>query len=330
MNHHEQSRVDERLSIATDAAEWLTRLRTADARVQREFLSWLKRSPVHVHEIVLAARTDAELREFLGEHSAEVTALRALQEPKRRRYRAWAAGFAALLLVAILIGSLASPDASVYTTGGDLRAVALADGSSIFLNRDSRVRVSLSKRQREVYLLDGQALFTVARDEARPFQVHVADSVVRAVGTQFDVHRLANTCQIAVLDGVVQIANRITGTYPRQVAAKEGVSIGATGLITAAAPIDIEKVSDWRRVIFHDKPLAEIVAEMARLNPPPKPQLRVEGAELQARRFSVDFRADDPEGLALYVTKDDDTIALTRNDNEIVLKLRTDPASPIG
>jgi transmembrane sensor len=56
----------------------------------------------------------------------------------------------------------------VYTTAvGEQRDLQLVDGSVISINAASRVRVSYSERARDVFLESGQAMFIVAKDEAR-------------------------------------------------------------------------------------------------------------------------------------------------------------------
>jgi len=50
-------------------------------------------------------------------------------------------------------------------------------------------RVRFTSNERTIDLLEGQALFRVAKDPARPFVVASDGTRVRAVGTQFDVYR---------------------------------------------------------------------------------------------------------------------------------------------
>jgi transmembrane sensor len=88
---------------------------------------------------------------------------------------------------------------------GERRSLTLADGSMVDLNARSQLRVEFSKTERRVELLNGQALFQVAKDKARPFIVHCGDATVRAVGTQFDVYRKDSGTTITVLEGRVAV-----------------------------------------------------------------------------------------------------------------------------
>ncbi len=94
----------------------------------------------------------------------------------------------------------------VYTTGvGEQHLITLGDGSAIELNAQSKIRVRYAEQQREVELLRGEALFSVAHDASRPFVVHTADTRVRALGTLFDVYRKPAETTVTVIQGTVAV-----------------------------------------------------------------------------------------------------------------------------
>lgn len=345
MNHLEQKR-RQRFALITEAAQWLARSKTADAQERLEFLRWLTHSPENVRAYLLAYRTDFELREFFDARPVEVTTspnanVVELRTPepaaaqRRRWLPSWKWAAAACIAAAVVLVVRVTPalqetwlNPNVYaTTVDEHRTVELPDGSSILLNADSRVRVSYHEL-RDVYLLDGQAMFSVANDTTKPFRVRVDSSIVQAVGTRFDVHRQAKRFEVAVLDGAVQVTTGTSGAQagqvasPTQVAAGQGVSVSATGSITTPAPIDVERVSAWQRLVFRDTPLAEIAKKFAQHNA--KPQLRVEGATLRARRLSGVF--DEPEDLLTHLSSDR-TVAIDRTGDEVVIRMRTDLAN---
>jgi transmembrane sensor len=139
--------------------------------------------------------------------------------PSRRRSTArmpWgryslAASTAFLVVAAALTLYRSWP--STYTTGiGDERTVTLADGSKVELDARSRIHVRFSKHERDIDLLDGQALFYVAKDASRPFIVTSDEAHVRAVGTQFDVYRKSGgTTAVTVIEGRVAV---LAGSAP--------------------------------------------------------------------------------------------------------------------
>jgi transmembrane sensor len=94
---------------------------------------------------------------------------------------------------------------TIATDTGEQRFVSLVDGSTLELNSRSRVRIRYSDAERDVDLIEGQALFHVAHDAARPFIVHSGTTLVRAVGTQFDVYRKDSGTTVTVVEGRVAV-----------------------------------------------------------------------------------------------------------------------------
>lgn len=110
----------------------------------------------------------------------------------------------------------------VYSTGiGEQRSLTLADGSTIALNARSRVEVRYTEDRRSVELVEGQALFQVAKNPRRPFVVRAGDARVRAVGTAFDVWRGRSGTVVTVVEGRVAVGHAarppagVTGTVLR-------------------------------------------------------------------------------------------------------------------
>lgn len=348
-------------ALAEEAAEWLIRLEDASVEEKREFVRWLKSSKDAADEVLLAKSTDILLRQLLRQGPVDLDQLRgdehnvvALPEAQSRGHRpesgakrsmlkplprwAWisSAGMALAATVALAIfapGLLPQwLHPNVYTTAvGEQRAIQLVDGSVISINAQSRLRVSYSERAREVFLQSGQALFIVAKDQARPFRVHVGNSVVQAVGTKFDVRRRSDRVSVAVVEGVVQITTDISQTLENaklaeiaratRVSAGESVNVVEAGLVTPPKAINVADVSAWqqRRLVFADNTLAEITEEFARYNR--TPHLRVEGEALRARRFSGVFDADSPDALLTYLAADE-SLAFEREGDQIVIRIR--------
>ncbi|HEX5458741.1 MAG TPA: FecR domain-containing protein [Steroidobacteraceae bacterium] len=117
-----------------------------------------------------------------------------------------------LALVAMLLTALVGItiwhqfSGDTYATAiGEQRTVALADGSTVELDSHSRVRIRYTESRRDVDLLEGQALFQVAHNAARPFIVHSGITSVRDVGTQFDVYRKPTGTVVTVVEGRVSV-----------------------------------------------------------------------------------------------------------------------------
>lgn len=93
-----------------------------------------------------------------------------------------------------------------HQTGrGQQSVTRLADGSSIALNTDTRLDVSMEGSKRLVTFVDGEALFTVARDEARPFIVDLGNARVEVLGTAFNIRRRVDVVELTVMHGLVAV-----------------------------------------------------------------------------------------------------------------------------
>jgi transmembrane sensor len=245
MQHHwaRPSKVD-RL-ILEEASEWFVDFRVGDVdgHARERFDQWLRRSPEHIRAYVDIARTYVELplvsltkmdvdsliayahsaenvvsfNDAAAQPDAHITMSAEtnrdsapLQRPERtprprRRSLAAAMGCALALTIAGAFWWQAVRFPTYATSTGERLSITLSDGSTVELNARSRLRVQFSKKERNVELLEGQALFQVAKEKTRPFIVSSVNARVRAVGTQFDVYRRTNGTTVTVLEGRVAV-----------------------------------------------------------------------------------------------------------------------------
>ena len=202
----------------------------------------------------------------------------------------WPSAVIASAVLACAAGGLVALNAYLtpnFTTGtGEQRTVQLADGSTIELNSKSRVRVLFSDRERDVELVEGQALFRVAKDPVRPFVVRSDGTRVRAVGTQFDVYRKTSGTTVTVVEGrVAVLSSPEPGSSETPASAtgpdgesKEGsavvfVSTGEQVTVTDQAVseprhADVKAATAWteRELVFDMTPLSEVAQEFNRYN----------------------------------------------------------------
>lgn len=151
------------------------------------------------HSIEAAATLEASSKSpaVMSRHGLRLT---------RRRVVAAAAS---LMAVAVTVGAFqliwqwGVP--TVATTVGEQRSIVLADGSTVELNSRSKVKVRYSEHERAIELIEGQALFHVAKDHMRPFVVSSGTTRVQAVGTQFDVYRKHDGTVVTVVEGRVAV-----------------------------------------------------------------------------------------------------------------------------
>jgi transmembrane sensor len=131
------------------------------------------------------------------------------------------------------------PESTFSTAIGQIREVVLADGSVIFLNTNTKIRVQFTEKLRGISLLQGEAQFDVAKNKLRPFIVSAGDTRVRAVGTSFTVSMLPKRpIQVLVKEGVVELqrADAATAIPVRASANIQAIAPSGAPIVTVAVP----------------------------------------------------------------------------------------------
>jgi transmembrane sensor len=309
---------EELTSISQQAARWWVVLHNVDASTaeKREFVEWVKRAPeraeaclrlARVHAAVSRAdvrwpRTSAEdlVRNALAAPDDSVVPLRphvrpTREEERRRPALRWAAGLAASVIVAAGLGWWLTPSRpeQFQTMVGEQRSVMLADGSRVTLNTASKIEVRLQADHRVVQLLQGEALFEVAHDAQRPFDVHAGNVVVRAVGTQFDIDRRAARTAVTVVEGHVAMiaADSHTGNFP-VLSAGDRVVVDSAGPGALEHNVNLAEATAWtqHQLVFHHRPLGEVADEFNRYN---VGRIEIRSPSLREQEVTGTFRSND-------------------------------------
>ncbi|MBU1777828.1 MAG: FecR domain-containing protein, partial [Gammaproteobacteria bacterium] len=181
---------------------------------------------------------------------------------------------------------------AITTEIGERRHVVLVDGTALDLNTDSKVRVKMEDGLRRVTLVRGEVLLNVAKD-ARPFEVHAADGILRDIGTTFNVRSDGETTNVAVLEGEVQI--KLSSAAPIHLRGGQQVDYQAAA-ISAIETVNTADVTAWLsgRLIFRDTPLQEVVRQLNRYHSRP---VELAGAGLGNLKVSGEFNSADRAGL---------------------------------
>lgn len=376
-----------------EAAHWWTVLHGdgVSAADRREFLAWVSRSPERIEAFLEMARMMSALRseavrwpdtpaqELIREARAarsdaipllaarnDVTGLRraAPQVGSGRRagtagWRAWlgaAAGLAAVVAAAIFW--LRLPGAAQYyeTKPGEQRSVLLADGSRVTLDSASSVEVDLRAHRRIVHLIHGEALFRVSHDPARPFDVYAEGTVVRAIGTEFNVDMRSPypAVTVTVLQGrvaVMRASQEGLAAAPTRLAApaasgelarpkllaipapagalildaSEQVVVTSSGAGVPQRVPDPAVVTAWtrRQLVFEHRPLGEVVDE---LNGYGGPRIAIDSATLRAREVTGVIQLDDPDSFLSFLADAPGVVVRRESDGTRTVTLKRDAA----
>lgn len=270
------------------AAEWVARLdRGLSTGEQEELRAWRQSNPANAR----ALRQLSELWGSMDLMKALATMFpdspqeqpAAQTAPRNAGRRATPAIAAGIVLVVALAGTaswyfLRPPDSAVagtraaaitFTTAiGEQRTVPLEDGSSLAINTASQVEVeAFDASGRELRLVRGEALFTVAHDPARPFRVRVGGRTVEALGTAFDVRLHAGgAVDVLVTDGRVRLLSGSTTTGELQRGQAMHIEPdGSTRIATLADQAMATRLA-WRQgmIVFEGQSLADALEEFSR------------------------------------------------------------------
>jgi len=238
---------ERRRRAAEEAAGWWVTLQVDEVPEfqRREFVDWLRESPVHIAEILRVAQVHGALERFerwahvpmslresdpddtniisLGERASlpEVGAssrtgdpLSGSHEPAMRLQRMWRTtkwvAMAAGILGAVLFTDflMERTRGQVIATGrAERREVVLTDESLVQVDPNTRLHVRYSKQGRDIFLEHGRAVFHVSKNHRRPFFVHSNGTMVRAVGTAFGVEHVGAATIVTVAEGKVSVSS---------------------------------------------------------------------------------------------------------------------------
>ncbi len=181
------------------------------------------------------------------------------------------AAFATVLLVSLLWFSGMTPDypQEYQSTVGELKTLALDDGTKVTLGADSHIEFELFDNRRMVRLVKGQAFFDVAKDSQKPFFVDAGKAGVMVVGTRFEVYKQLARVKVSVEEGVVKVAPSVTADFTtakvKTLTAGERVS-ATTQSLGRVEGIDKNSVSPWRegRLVYRDAVLSDVVFDINR------------------------------------------------------------------
>jgi transmembrane sensor len=316
--------------IIDQASEWFVAMRepSVSAEHREAFADWLRASPVHVGAYLEITRLWADSAGISPEFSADATAAQAdnvfplrsepghpgasHKHPVSRRL-----ALAASLLAACLLGATAwwhfTRPPTYVADVGEQRIITLEDGSTVKLNSRSRFAVSMTPQQRQVDLLEGEALFEVTHNSSRPFIVTSGEVAIRAVGTQFDVNRKRSGTVVTVVEGRVQVTGPSAGSI--FLSAGEQATVGSRGMVARQSKANIGAVTSWlqQELVFEGEPLSAVIEEFNRYSRTP---IVLSDPSLADLRINAVFHTTNPDSLLRFVTRFDG-VEIERTDNEI-------------
>lgn len=301
-------------AIVQQAIAWLVRLQSgrADGRTSEACRLWRRADAEHERAWQRVQGIGAELRADASRLPGSVKGLAidalataARQQSRRRSLKLLSA---ALVLgptawLAHEHGSVSSLLADHRSALGERRAVTLADGSVVWLNSDTAIRLRFSADQRLIELVRGEIHIASGADSGaakrRPLRVRSRHASFEALGTRFVVRQATTTTRLIVESGAVAM-------HPSHAATQ-----GATRIADAGESFDVDREWAWPATPSHhdptawidgllvadDMPLSDFLAELSRNR---GTRLSCDDAVVGLRLSGV-YRLDDIDQLLLLL-----------------------------
>lgn len=290
-----------------EAAEWFAWLESEDCTdADRErWQAWLNRAPSHREAWHLIEKIDDDFR--LASRGPAREALSAAGQSRRTALKALM-GICVAVPAAWLAGQsdLARTwNSDLQTATGEIREVTLDDGTRLWLDTASAVRLDFNDARRAIVLLAG-AIHVNTAPGSRPLQVSVDQANVRPVGTRFSVSRHEKPFTVAVEEGVVEVSDLTGGRVRVQAGEKANLDSFSTRVSNAHGS-DFAWVSG--RLVADNLPLGQLADRLNRyyqgmiVTTPAAAELRVVGAfPLDRIDQSLDALSDSLPVVVRHVT----------------------------
>lgn len=218
-----------------------------------------------------------------------------------------------------------------YAPEGQISEFKLIDGTRVWLNSGTRVRIPASfSAKNRIVTMEGEAFFQVTKDPLHPFFVNTKELSVRVMGTSFNVsaYQTEKTSEVTLIEGKVGVKEINGERLAKLLPGQQLVYEKATGR-KIKKEVDITPFEAWRdgKMIFKDKTLEYIAERLERwynvdidFNDNKIANLKFTGTILKSKplsqvleivtlsapiRFDIKVKSDKKNQVILYSLKND-------------------------
>ncbi|WP_248799801.1 FecR family protein [Pseudomonas sp. MWU13-2105] len=305
-------------SIDAQAASWFARHRDAPEQpLDKAFEAW-RATPEH-------AKAYAEF-EALWADLAQLRQLNQPVLPAVRRKSLWrpALTIAAALLFALPSVNVGAPNTpyrhQVAAHAQGTRILKLPDGSTLYINANTRLRINFRAQQRDIYLDQGQLYLEVAVDQERPLWVHAGNARVRALGSAFDVRRGQRQLVVSVAHGQVAFEPEGDPSSAILLESRQRAIFDYTKG-TQQQLLGSEEIAEWRsgHLTFRNRELASLVDELNLYRSKP---VQLADGPLAHLKVSASLDVSDPDALLTALPALIPVKTVTLEDGQVRLESR--------
>lgn len=311
----------EEIEIA--ASHWAIKDRPLSADDEAALRAWLAGDARRRGALLRAQATWATLSraKALGVQATRAAANSNRRPDTTRRGLLTASVAAGGFMLAGAVGLVVTHKQEAVTETGEIRRLPMSDGSIATINTDSKIKIAMTDRRREVDLVQGEVWFKVAKNKERPFVVMAGLARVQAVGTAFSVRRLGDGAEVLVTEGTVKVWADGAAQPPVYLNAGDRTIVGQKSEVKVEyAPQAVDSTLAWRsgQIDLSGQSLSAAAAEFNRYN---TKKIIIEDPELGNERLLGRMSTDDPEGFSKAVALAFGT-EVTQEDNKIYIGVK--------
>ena len=236
------------------------------------------------------------------------------KRPLRRLLRVYMKAAAILLIPLLFAGSLfyhyvsniylkntgEEAITNIYAPYGSRASFTLPDGTTGILNSGSTLAYRLPFSHKRNVKLEGEAWFEVKSDEDNPFTINTGNSVVKVLGTSFNIsaYPMESYVEIVLAEGEVEFLDNISGQ--REIINPSERLIKKGGRINKGY-VELEKYISWTegKLTFRSDPMDEVARRIERWY---NVKVIIADKELLKYSFRATFEDDRLEDVLRYLT----------------------------
>jgi len=190
--------------------------------------------------------------------------------------------------------------ARIFAPMGSRVSFSLPDGTRGMLNSGSRLDYSVPFTSDRKVNLEGEAWFEVSHDEKHPFEITAGSSVVKVLGTSFNIsaYPAENYIEMVLSSGKVEYHNNISNENMILLPSERLVCHEGR---TDKTVVDPAKYNAWTegKLVFRGDPMAEVARRIERWY---NVNIQIADKELEKYSFRATFQDDPLEDVLKFLS----------------------------
>lgn len=181
----------------------------------------------------------------------------------------------------------------IHVPSGQRLQITLADGSSVWLSPQSHLKIPNEfKRNNRIIEIDGEGLFTVVKDEKRPFIVKSKGYSVEVLGTKFNLFSYSKNekYEAQLIEGKIQVYNDTNKEETLVLSPYEKVTLVNNQLVKSAFDYNNEEFLATGIYNFQTTSFEEILGYLSLWY---NVQFEVKGQVMLTTKVNAKFRLND-------------------------------------